>query len=175
MLSKAKHAVALALAGLIATSAAAQDVSTARVTTEADWSVFVEDSPKECFAVSKPKQTRNTRGGQPVQVRRGDILLFVFYRPGENVNGQVSFTGGYPFAPGSTVDVKVGSTTFKLYTDGEWAWPESADEDAKIVAAMKRGANVVVTARSSRGTQTEDTFSLIGVTAAIDEAAARCK
>lgn len=175
MIFKALKLTTFAAAGLMATGAIAQQETTQRVTTEADWSVFVEDSPKECFAVSKPKETRNTRGGQAVQVRRGDILLFVFYRPGENVSGQVSFTGGYPFAPDSTVDMKIGDSTYKLYVNGEWAWPESPAEDAKIVAALKRGANVVLTARSARGTQTQDTFSLIGVTAAIDEAAARCK
>lgn len=176
MTFQAPKIMALALAAAIAAPGAmAQDQATNNVTTEADWSVFVEDSPKECFATSAPKETVNTRNGQPVQVRRGEIFLFVMYRPAESVNAQVSFTGGYPFAPNSTVDVQIGSSNFKLYTDGEWAWPQSAEEDAKIVAAMKRGANVVVTARSARGTQTQDTFSLIGVTAAIDEAAARCR
>lgn len=174
MLFQATRIIALA-AALFPFAASAQDQTTNRVSEEADWSVFVEESPKECFAVSAPKETVNTRNGQAVTVRRGDILLFVFYRPSENVNGQVSFTGGYPFAPNSTVDVTVGSNSFKLYTDGEWAWPQSGEDDAKIITAMKRGANVVVTARSARGTQTQDTFSLIGVTAAIDEAAARCR
>jgi hypothetical protein len=39
---------------------------------------------------------------------------------------------------------------------------------------MKRGAQAVIVARSSRGTQTQDTFSLFGFTAAMDEAARRC-
>lgn len=174
MTSMASKITALITAALISTAATAQE-TTNRVAAQADWSIFAVDDPKECFAVSKPKQTLNTRNGQPVEVRRGDILLFVFYRPGENVNGQVTFTGGYPFAPNSTVDLKVGSQTFKLYTDGEWAWPEGPSEDSKIVAAMKGGAEVVLTARSARGTQTQDTFSLIGVTAAIDDAKARCQ
>ena len=68
-----------------------------------DWNVFTEESPKECWGVSKPKETVNTRDGQPVSVRRGDILLFVTFRPGKP--GEISFTGGYPFAGGSTVEV----------------------------------------------------------------------
>jgi hypothetical protein len=39
---------------------------------------------------------------------------------------------------------------------------------------MKRGANATLTARSSRGTITKDTFSLSGYTAAVDDAAKRC-
>ena len=39
---------------------------------------------------------------------------------------------------------------------------------------MKRGAEAVLTARSARGTQTKDTFSLLGFTAAIEDADKRC-
>jgi hypothetical protein len=76
--------------------------STNRVATMTDWNVFVEESPKECWGVSKPKETVNSRDGKPVSVRRGDILLFVTFRPGKP--GEISFTGGYPFAGGSTVE-----------------------------------------------------------------------
>ena len=161
-------------ATLMATSAAAQEESTNRVAAKTDWSVFVEDNPTECWGVSAPKETVNTRDGRVVAVRRGDILLFVFYRPGEDVTGQVTFTGGYPFADGSTVNMQIGSTAFELFTEGEWAWPASAADDAKILTAMKRGAQAVLTARSSRGTQTVDTFSLLGFTAAVEDAESRC-
>ena len=156
----------------LATGAMAQ-VSSNRVAADTDWSVFVEESPKECWGVSAPKETVNSRDGQPVAVRRGDILLFVTYRPGL-AQGEVSFTGGYPFAGGSTVGLDIGGTTFDLITDGEWAWSGSPDLDARIITALKAGSSAVLTARSARGTQTKDTFSLLGVSAALDEAAKRC-
>ncbi|MFD0860318.1 invasion associated locus B family protein [Roseovarius aquimarinus] len=155
--------------------ALAQSESTNQVAANTAWSVFTEDSPKECWTVSAPTETVNTRGGQVVAVRRGEILLMTFFRPDAGVRGQVAFTGGYPFADGSTVELVVGTDTFELYTEKEWAWPASADEDAKIIAALKRGADAVLTARSSRGTQTKDTFSLIGYTAAMEEAEKRCQ
>ena len=155
------------------TTGAQAQVSTNRVAAETDWSVFVEDSPKECWGVSAPKETVNTRDGKAVSVRRGDILLFVTFRPG-SAAGEVSFTGGYPFAGGSTVDLVIGDTKFDLFTDGEWAWAGSRDDDAKIIAALKAGASVSLVAHSSRGTQTKDSFSLLGITAALDEAAKRC-
>jgi invasion protein IalB len=167
--------LALAALGLAAGPAAAQEESsTNRVATETDWSVFVEDDPTECWAVSQPKETVNTRDGRVVAVRRGDILLFVFYRPSANVAGQVSFTGGYPFAEGSTVEVEISGNNYSLYTDGEWAWPATPEEDARIVAAMRAGATATLTARSSRGTTTKDTFSLLGFTAASQDAEQRC-
>lgn len=145
------------------------------VAANTDWSVFVEDNPKECWGVSAPKETVNSRDGQAVSVRRGEILLMVFYRPGESVSGQVAFTGGYPFASGSTADLTIAGTKFQLFTEGEWAWPATPQDDAKIVAAMKRGADATVVARSGRGTRTEDKFSLLGFTAAVEEAAKRCQ
>jgi len=72
------------------------------------------------------------------------------------------------------VNLKIDDNEFELFTEGEWAWPASAADDAKIVTAMKRGTEAVLTARSARGTQTKDTFSLLGFTAAIEEAEKRC-
>lgn len=164
-----------ALAGVGSVNVALAQESTNRVATKTDWSVFTEASPKECWGVSSPKQTANTRDGQPVDARRGDILLFVTFRPGSGASGEISFTGGYPFAPGSTVSVAIDGTSFEMITDGEWAWPSSTGDDGAMLAAMKRGSTAVLTARSSRGTQTKDTFSLAGFTAAMTDAEARCK
>lgn len=147
---------------------------TNRVAADTDWAVFEGSDPKECWAVTAPKETVNTRDGRVVSVRRGDILLFVTYRPEQNISGEVSFTGGYPFADGSTATLDVGGATFELFTEGEYAWPATPADDAKIVTALKRGADAVVTARSSRGTQTKDTFSLLGATAMIEDAEQRC-
>ncbi|MFN6951945.1 MAG: invasion associated locus B family protein [Albidovulum sp.] len=163
---------ALLLALHAATGAYAQ-VSKNRVAANTDWSVFVEENPKECWGVTAPKETVNTKDGKAVSVRRGDILLFVTFRPGAT-EGEVSFTGGYPFASGSTVTLDIGGTKFDLFTEGEWAWSGSKEDDAKIIAALKSGTTAVLSARSGRGTQTKDTFSLLGVSAALEEAAKRC-
>ncbi|WP_102109095.1 invasion associated locus B family protein [Oceaniglobus roseus] len=169
-----KGIFAAGIFALAATGVIAQTESTNRVAVETAWAVFVEQEPTECWGVSSPKQTVNTKDGRVVSVRRGDILLFVSFRPGSGADGEVSFTGGYPFAEGSTVKMDVGGSVFDLFVDGEWAWPASDADDAKIVAALRRGSEAVLTARSARGTQTEDTFSLFGFTAAMEEAAKRC-
>ncbi len=154
---------------------AAQEASTNRVDAMTDWSVFEGDSPKECWAVSTYKESVNTdSSGRIKAVTRGDILLMVFHRPGAGVKGQLAFTGGYPFAKGSTVNLNISGTQFELYTEGEWAWPATPQDDAKIITAMKRGANAVLTAKSGRGTVTKDTFSLLGFTAAVEDAGKRC-
>ena len=147
--------------------------STNRVAVHTDWSVYVDDNPKECWLISAPRETVNTRDGTPVAVRRGDIRLYVTYRPGAAA-GEVSFAGGYPFAEGSNVALDVSGTAFEMFTQGETAWANSPEEDGKIIAAMKAGSAATLTARSARGTQTKDTFSLNGISAALDEAAKRC-
>lgn len=143
------------------------------VATEGDWTVFSASNPKECWAVSPPKKTVNTRDGKPVEVQRGDIRLYVAYRPG--AAGEVSFSGGYPFASGSTVDMTIGGKTFKLFTEGESAWTGSPAEDEKVIAAMRAGSDAVLAGRSGRGTSTVDTFSLRGITAATNRAREACK
>ncbi|SFS21098.1 invasion associated locus B family protein [Yoonia litorea] len=174
MIFKTSRILAIGAALFATSGAIAQEDSSNRVAANTDWSVFVESNPDECWAVSAPKETVNTRDGNVVEVRRGDIRLIVFYRPSENVNGQVMFTGGYPFREGSTVSVQIGDSSYEMFTQGETAWPATPEDDARFVDAMKRGANAVLTAVSGRGTQTQDTFSLLGFTAAVEEAARRC-
>lgn len=168
---------AMLCAGLSVASAMgalAQETSQNRVAAKTDWSVFEEDNPKECWSVSTPKESVNTRDGRVVAVNRGQTLLMVFYRPSAGATGQVAFTGGYPFASGSSVNVTIGGSQFELFTDGDWAWPASPADDAKMITAMKRGASAIVSGRSGRGTTTKDTFSLLGFTAALEEAEKRC-
>ncbi len=165
---------AIGALALMSVSAGAQEQSTNRVAAKTDWSVFVEDNPTECWSVSTPKETVNSKDGRVVAVNRGQTLLMVFYRPSAGAKGQVAFTGGYPFASGSTVNMNIGGTEFELFTEGEWAWPATTADDNQIITAMKRGADAVVSGRSGRGTATKDTFSLLGFTAAVEDAAKRC-
>ena len=161
-------AVATGLAG----PALAQE-STNVIGTEGDWTIFGGSNPKECWAVSPPKSSANTRDGQAVQVDRGDIRLYIAYRPGSA--GEVSFSGGYPFKPGSTVAVDIGGNKFDLFTEGENAWTGSNGDDAKLIAALRAGSSATLTAVSARGTQTVDTFSLSGITAMTNQAQGACK
>ena len=163
------------------TQAYSQETSNNQVAALKQWRVFIENNPKECWGMSIPEDTINTRNGREVEVKRGDTILFVSFFPASRANGQVSFTGGYPFAKGSKVTLRVlrnndmDGISFALFTEGDWAWAESDEYDARIISAMKKGARAVLTARSSRGTQTQDTFSLMGFTAALEDAEKRCK
>lgn len=174
-------AVCLALvAGLPALAVPALAQSAAdRAAAHNDWSVFVAGSPKECYIVSPPTTSKATRDGKAVEVDRGDIRLFVTFRPAEKVVGEVSFSAGYPLRDGAGVKLAVGSDKFTLNPgsgeSNQWAWPASPAEDAKIVASLRKGSTASVTGTSSRGTTTVDTFSLSGFTAAVEDAKKRCQ
>jgi len=51
--------------------------------------------------------------------------------------------------------------------DSEAAWLASMDDESGFVAALEKGSSLVVKGTSARGTQTTDTYSLGGVTAAM--------
>jgi hypothetical protein len=61
-----------------------------------------------------------------------------------------------------------------LIPKGDWAWPKSKD-DAAILAAMKNATSFVLVGNSAKGAQMQDTFSLRGFSASIEEAARRCQ
>lgn len=174
VLTNSISAIAVLLA--IATPALAQDTPETNVDAKRDWSVFrASTEPKECWIVTIPASWEASRNGAKVTPDRGDILLMVTNRPGGNVQGEISFKSGYPIKDNSTVNLRVGSASFELFVDGEWAWPANPEEDQKVIAAMQRGASAIATAVSERGTTTVDTFSLLGFSAAFDSAVTMCK
>lgn len=160
---------------LTGASIALAQESSKRVATFTDWSVFNPTSPVECYIASAPTSSVAKRGGQTLpKVNRSAITFYISTRPADNVVNEVSFSAGYPFKPKSTVNMKIGSETFELYVEGEVAWPDSPEEDRKVIAAMKKGSTAVITGVSRRGTTTIDTFSLLGFTDALSDAAKRC-
>ena len=148
--------------------------STNRVAVKSDWSVFSAQSPKECWGVSSPKSSVATRGGKRVKVSRGDVLFFVTFGPGKGADGEISFTGGYGFARNSNPELELNGKKYELFTQGEWAWPRTPADGSGLLAALKKGWEATITAKSARGTTTKDTFSLMGFTAAMADAEKRC-
>ena len=169
-------ACATMVVSLVASLASAQEVIVKSVRTIQKWSVYVHETEdrKQCFAASVPQRSRTTRGGKPVSVRRGITQVSVMFQPNISADGEVSFTGGYPFDPEETVKLTVSGNTFTLYVDGEWSWAASPEEDRKIHNAFRRGATAVITGISTRGTTTTDTFSLYGFSKAFEQARKLC-
>ena len=163
-------AAVLALAGA---AAQAQDAGPEEAPDSA-WTVYEAADPRECIAVTEPTDAQFFRDGVPVDAVTDPPQLSLLFRPSQEVAGQVSYFGGFPFAGGSTIEVDLGETTYQLFAEGNWAWPATPADDTRLVEEMKQTGEVVMTSTSSRGTVVEHTFSLQGFGAAAEEAERRC-
>ena len=126
---------------------------------------------KVCFALAKPTSSQTNPPDRP----RDPAYIFVSTRPAEKVKEEVSVIIGYPFKAKSDATVEVGATNFALYTQNDGAWIKNAAEEARLVDAMRKGADVVVKGESGRGTKTTDRFSLKGIAQALDRVAQECR
>jgi invasion protein IalB len=82
---------------------------------------------------------------------------------------------GYAFRPNSEASVNIGGATFAMYTQNDGAWVKDATDETKMVDALRKGADTVIKAVTSKGTRTTDTFSLKGISQALDRVAEECK
>ena len=136
-----------------------------------DWTAFAEGEGKNlaCMAVSKPKKAEGNYS------RRGDIFAIVTHLPGQNKWNEFSIVAGYNFQPNSNPDVTIGDIKFQLFTSGSRAWSFSPSEDDKIVKYLKNSMKMKVVGTSSRGTITNDTYSLVGFSKAYQKINEACK
>ena len=88
---------------------------------------------------------------------------------------EISLVIGYPIKPNTEATAAVGPATFAMYTQKDGAWVKNAADEAKMVDAMRKGADVVIKGESGKGTQTTDTFSLKGIAQALDRVGQECK
>lgn len=136
-----------------------------------DWAAYTYKAADSqvCYASSRPKESL------PKNVKRDPAFFLVSNMPGRKVKGEISTIIGYPFKKDSTAQLKVGDEAFELFTNADGAWADTAATEKKIVAAMKAGANLSVKGTSWRGTETTDTYSLNGISAALAKIDEACK
>jgi len=138
-----------------------------------DWGAYTASpgGKKICFAIAKPSSSETNPPNRP----RNPSYMFISSRPAEKVGDEVSIIIGYPFKPSSEATVDIGSASFALYTQQDGAWIKNAAEEAHMVEAMRAGQSAVVKGASAKGTRTTDTFSLRGLSQALDRADQDCK
>ena len=138
-----------------------------------DWGAYTASpgGKKVCFALSKP----TTAVTDPAGRKRDPSYAFVSTRPAEKVKNEVSVIVGYPQKPGVDASATVGTATYVMYTQNDGAWVKNAAEEAQMVEAMRKGADLVVKSVSTHGTKTTDTYSLKGIAEALDKVAEECK
>ena len=82
---------------------------------------------------------------------------------------------GYPFRTTSDATAEIGGNKFAMYTCSDGAWIKNVAEEARMIEAMRKGADLTVKGTSGRGTQSTDQYSLKGLSQALDRVDQECK
>jgi invasion protein IalB len=138
-----------------------------------DWGAYKADPGGKlvCFALSKPTSAVTEPPGR----NRDPSYAFVSTRPAEKVVNEVSVIVGYPQKPNIDASATIGTASYVLYTQNDGAWVKNAAEESQMVEAMRKGSDLVIKSESTHGTKTTDTYSLKGISDALDKVAAECK
>ncbi|WP_208442067.1 invasion associated locus B family protein [Bartonella raoultii] len=133
------------------------------------WGVYSYKSPKDtiCYVLSVPLQSL------PTTVNHGDNFFLVTKRSHSPFSFEPQLMAGYTLKEGSKVTVTIGDKDFDFFTKNSSAWLSSSELEKQLVSAMRAGMNMTVKALSKRGTATTYTYSLKGITAALN-AAEKC-
>ena len=138
-----------------------------------DWGAYAANSGGRtvCYALAKP----SSQATQPANRPRDPAYIFVSTRPADNVKNEVSVIIGYPFKTSSDATAEVGAVKFAMYTQNDGAWIKNVAEEARMVDAMRKGADLTVKGTSGRGTASTDQYSLKGLAQALEKIEQECK
>jgi len=166
---KRRLLLAAAAAVLAASAAAAEPMP---VGTFSSWKVYTSNEPdgKMCFVAAQPMDSKYSQ----VITSRDPVFFMITSIPAKKIKNEVSTIIGYAFGASATVQLDIDgmkSTMFTANTDTAWAMPEN---EAALVNALKAGSTLKVLGTSKRGTSTTDTYSLTGITAALQKMASEC-
>ena len=134
-----------------------------------NWESFVAetDKGKICFA-----QTVATKRA-PAAVKRDKSKLFVTFRPSEEIKDEVSLTSGHDYKI-SSVTASSGKRRYSFFSQKDFAWLLDDQEEKKFIQLMKKATDIIVKARTIKGAETTDHYSMMGFTKAYNTAKKTC-
>ena len=134
-----------------------------------NWESFIAetDKGKICFAQTVPTKRA------PAAVKRNKSKLFVTFRPSEEIKDEVSLTSGHDYKS-STVTASSGKKRYSFFSQKNFAWLLDDQEEKNFIKLMKRATNLIVKARTIKGAETTDHYSMMGFTKAYNTAKKTC-
>tara|TARA_B100001250_G_scaffold118162_1_gene100301 strand:- start:1105 stop:1605 length:501 start_codon:yes stop_codon:yes gene_type:complete len=134
-----------------------------------NWESFTAqtDKGKICFAQTIPTKRA------PASIKREKSKLFVTFRPSENIKDEVSLTSGHDYKS-STVTASSGKKRYSFFSQKNFAWLLDDQEERKFIKLMKRATNLIIKARTTKGAETTDHYSMMGFTKAYNTAKKTC-
>lgn len=157
------------IGGVGSVSAQANNKNSVLVEKFGSWGALQVKGSKVCYALSVPTERK------PDHLKRDPGMVFISQKPKESIWEEIAIIVGFPVKKGSEITVQVGAVNFSMQTDGTHIWARTADEQKKLIDAMKRGSDMSVTATSLRGNKSTDTYSLQGISKALDKVHQICK
>ena len=109
----------------------------------------------------------------PNDKKRGDFYVLVYKNIG-NPDTVVQIEAGYSYKVSSDIIIIIDKGEYKFYTTEDLPTAAWTEEDSKVIFAMKKGLELKVTGESSRGTITNDKYTLNGFTAAYNKLTDEC-
>jgi hypothetical protein len=162
----------LAVAAIMALAPAAQAQQATELGTFNAWTAWqaTDASGVICYVSATPSKS------EPAGANRDPIHFMIIHRKGMGTKNEVQTIIGYPYnATNAGASAAVDGKTYPMVTEGSAAWLASTGDEAGFVAAFKAGSNLTIKGTSQRGTNTTDTYSLSGATAAVNAIDAACK
>ena len=134
-----------------------------------NWESFVAetDKGKICFAQTLPTKRA------PAAVKRDKSKLFVSFRPSEDIKDEVSLTSGHDYKT-SSVTATSGKRSYSFFSQKNFAWLLDDQEEKRFIKLMKKATSVIVKARTIKGAETTDHYSMMGFTKAYNTAKKTC-
>ena len=134
-----------------------------------NWESFVAetDKGKICFAQTVPTKRA------PAAVKRDKSKLFVTFRPSEEIKDEVSLTSGHDYKI-SSVTASSGKRRYSFFSQKNFAWLLDDQEEKKFIQLMKKATDIIVKARTIKGAETTDHYSMMGFTKAYNTAKKTC-
>ena len=134
-----------------------------------NWESFTAETEKGkiCFAQTLPTKRA------PASIQRGQSKLFVTFRPSENIKDEVSLTSGHDYKT-SSVTAASGKKSYSFFSQKNFAWLLDDQEEKNFIKLMKRATNLIIKARTTKGAETTDHYSMMGFTKAYNTAKKTC-
>lgn len=120
-----------------------------------------------CYAFSTPQATEGTLAG-----KRDTTYLMVTRRGSGKI--EVSVAEGFPMDTAYGVELDTGKKQVSLGARGAMAWARSDKQDKEVLAALQKADSVAVSAKSAKGEEITDTYSLEGFSQALSRIKALC-
>ena len=130
---------------------------------EQNWK-FIKDTDY-CYIQSSPKETIIPDGKS-----RGQYGILI-YTMSKNPDLIIQVTAGFNYQSEDSISVKIDKEVYDFYTDVDTAW---AKEDKKVIYAMKKGLELIITGISNKGTKVTDIYTLKGFTSAVNKLLKNC-